>query len=232
MATIGPVLHYFDVNGRGEVIKLIAAVGGVQLQVIEYPFKANGASPADKLKAGVMETEHTKAAIAMGMEGCGLPIIVDGDLKIYQSFACQNYMASIGPNYPKLTAKEKAIDDMFMGALEDAMGVGAGVLLSGGDPQFMAPIMEKVLGHLVKYIPAEGFVNKKSSPTAADCCILVLTQALIPFGAVLAEGAPACYGKFPAAVALGERVAKFPAVAAYLTTEYCNLKKPPKAARG
>ena len=94
---------------------------------------ANGASAADKLKAGKVESEHTKAATAMGMDGCGLPIVVHGDFKIYQSFACQNYFASIGPNYPKLTAQEQAVDDMFMGALEDCMGVGAGVLLSGYD---------------------------------------------------------------------------------------------------
>ena len=70
----------------------------------------------------------------MGMDGCGLPILVHGDLKIYQSFACQNYLASTGPKYPKVTAQQQAVDDMFQGALEDCMGLGAGVILSGGDP--------------------------------------------------------------------------------------------------
>ena len=64
-----PTLHYFDVNGRGEVSKMVAAVGGLDIDIVEYPFKANGASAADKLKA-VSLTEHTKAATAMGMEGC------------------------------------------------------------------------------------------------------------------------------------------------------------------
>ena len=68
-----PVLHYFDVSGRGELAKLIAAVGGLEIEVVEYPFKANGASAADKAKAGKMDTEHTQAATAMGMDGCGLP---------------------------------------------------------------------------------------------------------------------------------------------------------------
>ena len=85
-----PVLHYFDVNGRGELAKLIAAVGGLEIDCVEYPFQANGASATDKLKAGPMESEHTKAATAMGMEGCGLPIVVNGDMKINQSIACQN----------------------------------------------------------------------------------------------------------------------------------------------
>merc|ERR1719378_537665 len=105
-----PTLHYFDVCGRGELSKLIAAVGGVEIDVVEYPFEANGASAADKLKAGKLQSEHTKAATAMGMDGCGLPILVHGDLKINQSMAVQNYMGELGPNYPKVTAKQRAVD--------------------------------------------------------------------------------------------------------------------------
>jgi len=226
-----PVLHYFDVSGRGELTKLIAAVGGVELEIVEYPFKANGASAADKLKAGKMESEHTKAATEMGMDGCGLPILVHGDLKINQSMAVQNYLASIGPNYPKVTPQQVAVDDMFQGFLEDCMGLAAGVILSGGDATLVPVVMEKVLTHLAKYVPKDGFVHGKGTPSTADLVILVLTQALIPFGATLGDGAATCYGKFPEAVALGERAAAFPAVAKWLTNDLCNLKKPPKAAR-
>ena len=48
------------------------------------------------------------------MEGCGLPIVVHGDLKFHQSFATQRYIATIGPKFPKLTPAQQAIDDMFM----------------------------------------------------------------------------------------------------------------------
>jgi len=222
-----PVLHYFDISGRGELAKLIAAVGGVELEVVEYPFKANGASTADKLKAGAMETEHTKAAKAMGMEGCGLPILVHGSLKINQSSAVQEYLADIGPNYPKVTPAQKAKDEMFAGALEDAMGVGAGIVLSGGAPM-MVTAMEKILTHLTKYIPSDGFINGFSAPTKADLVILMLTQALIPFGATLGGYD---FAKFPEAKKLGEKVAAFPAIAKWLENEYCNLKKPPREAR-
>merc|ERR1712217_787473 len=92
-------------------------------------------------------------------------------------------------------------------------------------------IMGKVLTHLSKFIPKDGFVHGKDAPSTADLAILVLTQALIPFGATLGEGAAECYGKFPSAVALGERASAFPAVAKWLTNENCNLKKPPKEAR-
>eukprot|EP00618_Florenciella_parvula_P014081 CAMPEP_0119509168 /NCGR_PEP_ID=MMETSP1344-20130328/28548_1 /TAXON_ID=236787 /ORGANISM="Florenciella parvula, Strain CCMP2471" /LENGTH=234 /DNA_ID=CAMNT_0007545979 /DNA_START=45 /DNA_END=749 /DNA_ORIENTATION=- len=226
-----PTLHYFDVSGRGELTKLIAAVGGVELDFAEYPFVANGASAADKEKAGVIETAHTKAAKELGLEGCGLPIIVHGDLKFHQSFACQNYIASIGPKFPNLNPQQQAIDDMFMGNLEDIMGLAAGVILSSYDGALVPKYMTKILTHLTKWIPESGFVHGKSAPSAADCVVLVLTQALIPFGATLGEGAGEVYGKFPAAVALGQRVAEYPAVAAWLEHEHCNLKKPPVAAR-
>ena len=111
------------------------------------------------------------------------------------------------------------------------MGLAAGVILSGGDPANVPVYMAKTLTHLSKYIKAGQFVNGYSAPTKADLVILVLTQALVPFGATLGEGAADCYGKFPEAVALGERTAAFPAVAAWLDNEYCNLKKPPKADR-
>ena len=91
--------------------------------------------------------------------------------------------------------------------------------------------MAKVLTHLTKYIPDDGFVHGYDAPSIADAVSLVITQALVPFGATLGEGAAEVYGKFPKIVALGERTAAFPAVAAWLTNENCNLKKPPRAAR-
>jgi len=223
-----PILHYFDISGRGELSKLIAAVGGIEIDVVEYPFKANGASVADKAKAGAMENEHTKAAKEMGMEGCGLPILVHGSLKINQSAAVQDYLMSIGPNYPPVNPVQKAKDDMFEGALEDAMGLGAGIILSGYDGSLIVPFVEKTLTHLTKYIPAGGFVNGFDAPTKADLVILIITQALIPFKATMGEYD---FEKFPEAKALGERAAAFPAVAAWLENEKCNLKKPPKEAR-
>ena len=40
-----PNLHYFDVNGRGEVPKLVAAIGGLEL---DFYIIRTGASLADK----------------------------------------------------------------------------------------------------------------------------------------------------------------------------------------
>ena len=92
------------------------------------------------------------------MAGCGLPILVHGDLKFCQSLAVQEYLASIGPNYPKVSPAQKAVDGMFEGYLEDAMGVGAGVVLNGNDPSTMVGAMDKVMGILDAYIPEAGYV--------------------------------------------------------------------------
>ena len=56
-----PTLHYFDVNGRGEMCKLIAAVGGVEIDIVEYPFVANGASAADKVPSPFYSVISPKA---------------------------------------------------------------------------------------------------------------------------------------------------------------------------
>merc|ERR1712048_1027546 len=124
-----------------------------------------------------MDNAHTKAAKEMGMEGCGLPILQHGMLKINQSAAIQDYLVAIGPNYPPVNPKQKAVDDMFEGYLEDCMGVGAGIVLSGVPPEMMVAAMEKTLKHLTKYLPKEGFVNGFDKPTKADLVILMLTQA-------------------------------------------------------
>ena len=93
----------------------------------------------------------------------------------------------------------------YQGNLEDIMGLAAGVILSSYDGTLVPKYMRKVLTHLSKWIPETGFVNGKSAPSTADCVILVLTQAVVPFGATLGDAAPEVYGEFPAAVALGER---------------------------
>ena len=186
--------------------------------MVECPFEANGTSVADKLKAGKMESMHTTAATAMGMDGCGLPILQHGSLKVNQSSAVQDYVVSFGPNYELLvikaaTPQNKAVGDMFEGALEDMMGLAAAVILSGGDGANVTICMEKTLTHLCKYIPEQGFVNGFDTLTKAELVILIVLQALTPFGATLGEGAGAAYGKFPKAVALGEKAAAFHAVA-------------------
>lgn len=230
-STSKPTLHYFDVHGRGEVPKIVAAASGLEIDIVEYDFQANGASAADKLKAGKIESAHTKAATKMGMDGCGLPIVVHDDLKINQSFAVTNYFANLGPRYPRMNPAQTAIDDMFLGAYEDAMGVAAGVILSGYDAKLVPKVMGAVLTHLTKYIPDKGFVHGYDGPTVSDIVILSLTQAVIPFGATLGDGAADFYAKFPKAVALGERTAEYPPIAKWLTEDKCNLKKLPRASR-
>ena len=119
----------------------------------------------------------------------------------------------------------------YVGALEDCMGLAAGVILSGDDGSLVPKIMSKVLTHLRQVHSCRRIREQEGctiAPTAADLTILVLTQALIPFGATLGEGDAECYGQFPAAVALGERATAFPAVAEWLKNVYCNLQEAAK----
>jgi len=210
-----PVMHYFDISGRGELAKLIAAVGGLEIEVKEYPFDV--ANP---------DAEYRKAAVELGMPKCGLPIVIHDELKISQSAAVQNYFASIGPNYPKVSPQQQAVDDMFAGVFEDIMGAGAAVLLAGAPPQKCADALDKALPVLSNYIKDDGFINGFEAPTCADLAIFMLVEALVPFGAAIGqiEGGYNWAEKFPKALALSGRVGAHPAVAAWLTNKDCMLK--------
>jgi len=212
-----PVMHYFDISGRGELAKLIAAVGGLEIDVVEYAFDL--ANP---------EADYKKAAVELGMPKCGLPIVVHDDLKISQSSSVQSYFASIGPNYPKVNPQQQAVDDMFAGVFEDVMGAGAAVLLAGAPPQKCGDALDKALPVLCNYIKDDGFINGFDAPTCADLCIFILVEGLIPFGAATSqiEGGYD-WNKFSKAKALSDRVKDHPAVAAWLTNKDCMLKNPP-----
>merc|ERR1711988_955311 len=87
-----PCLYYFSLAGRGELIRMIAAVGGLELEdtpVIKDIEKASFGSPGT------------------------LPCLSHGDLKMAQSFAIEMYIASIAPHFAALTPAQMAIDNMF-----------------------------------------------------------------------------------------------------------------------
>ena len=81
-----PCLTYFPIAGRGELAKLIAATGGVKLDVQTLDFDIMNA-----------DAEYKQVAADAGYPGCGLPILEHGDLKIVQSQAIQSYLADIAP---------------------------------------------------------------------------------------------------------------------------------------
>jgi hypothetical protein len=94
-------LMYFPIAGRGELIRLIAAVGGVSV-------KETFPGPDWKSKCGFFGS---------------LPMLEHGPLKMCQSLACQTYAASIAPLYADLTPQQRAVDNMYMCTFEDMLAV-------------------------------------------------------------------------------------------------------------
>ena len=73
-----PTLFYFGIAARGELAKLVAAVGGVELdlEVLAFDLK----NP---------EADYKKKAAELGFPGCGLPLLTHGSLTLSQSSAIQ-----------------------------------------------------------------------------------------------------------------------------------------------
>lgn len=89
-----PTLIYFPFAGRGELSRLVAAAGGVEL---------------------------SESAENDGSFFGALPILKHDDLELCQSQAITSYIASIGPKFASLTAAQKGVDAMYAGILEDVL---------------------------------------------------------------------------------------------------------------
>lgn len=194
-----PKLYYFPLAGRGELIRLIAAVGGVELT-------ETAEAPADKAVFG---------------SPSGLPLLEHGELRMSQSTAIENYIASISPKYRTLTPGQVAVDKMFQCIKED---VGQGFLPLIFDPEKKKTAPEEVPKVCDKWfpviearLPADGFVHGLDFPTAADLVTVVIAKAYVPGGAAFkAAGGYDIAAKYKKLAAHANRVAAYPAVKDYL----------------
>jgi len=195
-----PKLVYFPIAGRGELIRLICAAGELKLEEA----------------TDVPEGESRQLYGSPG----SLPVLQHGNLKMSQSTAIENYLASIV--FSSLTPAQHAIDSQFMSIKEDILGGAAGILFAaaGSEPSVTS---EKLVAHFDKWfplvesmVPASGFVNKQSFPTAADLCIVNMMEAYMPMGAGM-KIASYDTSKYTKLVALNSRVKAVPSVAAYLS---------------
>ena len=75
-----PNLVYPPMAARGELIRMLAALGGLELTETSVPM--GGADPAMLAACG---------------SPSGLPILVHGDLHLSQSLAIESYISSIAP---------------------------------------------------------------------------------------------------------------------------------------
>jgi len=196
-----PCLYYFPFAGRGELTRLIAAAGGLELnERMSAPDRASFGSPGS------------------------MPCLAHGTEKVYKSLPVESYIASIAPNFAQLTETERAVDDMLCkikgDMLEGFEGILNGIMV---DEEKMATVAEDVarignrwLPMLESKLPAEGFINSLAFPTAADVAVLNVAKAFIPFGAAYMLGSYDVLAKFPKLAAHVNRVAIYPTVKPYL----------------
>jgi len=199
-----PVLYYMPIAARGEVARLVAHVGGLNL---------------------VFATECSDALKKEAGSPSSLPILVHGALKISQSHAIVAYLMRIAPLYRSLTPAQHAKDVQINAIFDDVMSGLAKVLFDPrmkSDPSFAGPAItehaDKWMAVIEGILPAAGFINGLPYPTAADFAMLVMIEGQTPFAGSwkLANYDP--FKDAPKLKALVERTSTYPDVKQFLST--------------
>merc|ERR1712178_332802 len=99
-----PTINYFSICGRGELARLICAVGEVE-------FEDKCWAPAFD-ETGGWRQGYQSIGEELNFPGT-LPILTHGDLKLFQTAAIESYLASIAPTFESLTPAQKGVDMMF-----------------------------------------------------------------------------------------------------------------------
>lgn len=193
-----PVFYYFPIAGRGETVRMVAAIGGLALD--------------DKF------TDGSDMNLAEFGSPGSLPVLKHGDLKISQFPAILTYVINITPKYKTLTSPQKAKDMHINAIVMDIMDSGVPSFF-GKDPEMKTKIgkaLDKWYPMLEGIVPSSGFVNGLSFPTAADFAIVMLKEGHAPYIGLnkLAEKDP--WASCPKLTGLAERTAAVPAVKDYL----------------
>ncbi|CAK0870143.1 unnamed protein product [Prorocentrum cordatum] len=137
-------------------------------------------------------------------------------MKICQSQAIQNYVASIAPKFRSIPSKARGIDMMWCASMEDLLldisKSGVFGVLFGGDASALKKdelkaAMEKWFGVFEKLSPEEGFVTGGKNPSPADCvAVLLYSATAFPFS----KFGPLCdfdSDKYPKLKKVAERAA-------------------------
>jgi len=180
-------LVYWPIAGRAELIRLIAKVGGIE-DFSESPELPDGVTKAD-----------------CGSPS-GLPLLIDGDLKMNESSAIEFYLSLIAPKYSSLTPQQRAKDAQFASLKESCLMAFGTPLLSGKDTEKIQAAADKWFPVLEGILPESGFVNGLDYPTVADLAILNICEAYMPFKAAYKYGEVDLAAKYPKLVAHSDRV--------------------------
>ena len=160
-----PRITYFGIAGRGEVARLYAAVGGLD---IEYNTDTTGYK--QKTPIGYLPAlSHPEAGVFPNCKfefGC-----------LQESLAVERYIRALAPGFASLTPQQMAVDDMVAMIKEDLIHVEPAALNSTGAASVVYPLYDRYLNMLEHdgYVPASGFVNGLSFPTGADFAVLPLS---------------------------------------------------------
>jgi len=196
-----PYLYYFPIAGRGELIRLICAAGGLEID------------------EGKPDAELKKADYA---SPSGLPLLKHGDLKISQSGAIEKYLAGLVPKFAALSPAQQAKDHMFCCIKEDLLKGCAGVVFGGrlreDGPAEIPKHCDKWFDVVEGLLPDKGFILGLSYPTLADLAVLNMARGYMPFGAAYKHGKYDYALKHPKMAALVERTAAAPGVVEYLAS--------------
>jgi len=210
------VFNYFPISGRGEVAKLCAAVGGVEM-------KFNVITPGEHTGFGPSMTPPFPKTV---------PVLQHGDFTMYQSLAIETYICNLSEKYSKLTPQQKAIDAMFS-ALKEDLQQAIPKYIFGPDEvkakvkEELTPILEAQYKLLEDRVPADGFVNGQEFPTMADFAVMTVVKGFTPYAwALFVTGYP-IEEKNPKVFALANRVAEAPGVKEYIAGEVSTLKGNP-----
>jgi len=167
---MAPTLVYFPIAGRGELSRLIAKVGGIDIE--EAPRLPDGHNASDYGSTG------------------SLPVLIDDDLKINESGAIEVYFSLIAPKYADLTAKQQAKDAQLSHLKETYMASIGKVIFSmtkeerasGAKKEEVKVVRSKYYSVLEKILPEDGYINQLEYPTPADLAIVNICDAYMPFG--------------------------------------------------
>lgn len=206
-----PCLYYFPFAGRGELARLIASVGGLELD--EKP------TVADKASFGSPGT---------------VPCLSHGALKISQSFAIESYLASVAPNFVNLTEAHRAKDCMLFKIKEDLLQACASILQGCmaderkkiTAAQDVAKVCGKWLSTVETMLPVRGFIHGLDYPTAGDLAVLNMATGFMPFGAAYVLGGYDVFAKHKKFASHVDLVAEYPAVRQYLEASSSMLADP------
>jgi hypothetical protein len=218
MAT--PHLIYAPIAGRAELIRLIAAAGGVS--ITENSNMGNFGEPS------IAETGESKTEY---LSPSGMPLLSHGELKMSQSGPIETYIAAIAPRYKDLTVQQRAMDNMYEAIKEEIlMNCAKAVFTTQKTDTEQAKkdivqLFDKWFAIFEGKVPNDGFIQGLGFPTPADLALLNITVAFMPFGAAR-KLADYDFGKWPKVKALCDRAAADPGVAQYLQSSSYTTANP------